>query len=125
MSYEQERDLIPIGLVFNRPPEKDNEFIDLVKDYVEKNKYGITTSQLRNIFAKIKPIEYKKENLSDINLLRIKFAYISGRSDKREMKNLCGFLDKLISEVKNQENWNQFKNFFEAIIAYHKYFGGK
>lgn len=121
-------DWIPIDLIFNRSPEKDNEFIDAVKNKVESNKEKITTSQLRNIFSTIKSLEYSEKNKTKINLLRVKFAYISGRSDKREMnemKNLCEFLDKLILQIKDEKSWKEFKDFFEAIIAYHKFYGGK
>ncbi len=117
-------EIIPINLIFNRKSEDDNRFIDEVKSYAKNNQKAITTSQLRNIFSKIKPIKSYEENKTKINLLRVKFAYISGRSGKSGMEKLCEFLDMLISEIQNDTNWDEFKDFFEALIAYHKFFGG-
>ena len=102
----------------------NNAYIKRIKTYVQNNKSGITTSQLRNVFSKVKNIN----DCSELYTLRPKLAYVSGRADKDEMKTLLFLLDELlikVSEQKQLEQLKQFKNFFEAIIAYHKYFGGK
>lgn len=114
----------PVKYILNKPIEPDDidKYLDNIKNYVYKERKGITTSQLRNIFSEIKRI--KQDDLGKLKNLRVNLAYISGRSEKRQMKNLCTLLDDLIKEV-NKNNLENFKNFFEAIIAYHKYFGGK
>ena len=102
----------------------NNAYIKRIKTYVQNNKSGITTSQLRNVFSKVKNIN----DCSELYTLRPKLAYVSGRADKDEMKTLLFLLDELlikVSEQKQLEQLKQFKNFFEAVIAYHKYFGGK
>ena len=102
----------------------NNAYIKRIKTYVQNNKSGITTSQLRNVFSKVKNIN----DWSELYTLRPKLAYVSGRADKDEMKTLLFLLDELlikVSEQKQLEQLKQFKNFFEAVIAYHKYFGGK
>lgn len=100
-----------------------NKYIDDLKNYIKKNKDGITTSQLRNIYSELKPITDPKE----LWKLRPKLAYVAGRSDKKGMKELAWLLDELIKNIGKDEEkkLENFKDFFEAVIAYHKYFGGK
>lgn len=97
-----------------------NIYIGKVKNYVDKNKRGITTSQLRNVFTTVK----NTESILDLYRLRPKLAYVSGRAGTDEMKTLLFLLDELITRV-SEKNIDQFKAFFESVIAYHKYFGGK
>lgn len=101
-----------------------NAYIEKIKKYVQNNRGGITTAQLRNVFSKVKNLG----DCSELYTLRPKLAYVSGRAEKDEMKTLLFLLDELlvkVSEKKQPEQLKQFKNFFEAVIAYHKYFGGK
>ncbi len=96
-------------------PRDYNGYIDNIKSYVEKNKDKISTSQLRNIFSKVKEVKEPR----NLTMLRPKLAYVVGR--QTGMKELVYLLDELIKKV-NKDNLNQFKDFFEAIIAYHRYF---
>ena len=96
-----------------------NDYIGNIKTYVEDNVKGITTSQLRNVFSRIKKV--KPENLDDLYILRPKLAYVSGRSANK-MKTLIFLLDQLIIKTDNSKKLVQFQAFFEAIIAYHKYY---
>ena len=98
-----------------------NEYINKVKSYVKGNAHGITTSQLRNIFSQVKNVSHYEE----LYTLRPKLAYVSGRAEKDQTKTLLFLFDALISKVSNASQLEQFKAFFEAVIAYHKYFGGK
>jgi len=87
-----------------------------------KNK-RISTSQIRAIFQKVKrlPDNYETSR-NDLNLLRPKLAYQTGRySQLRPLKEI---IDTLIKEINNDETLKGFKEFFEAIIAYHKSYGG-
>ncbi len=103
-----------------------NELIDKIKKFVENNARDITTSQLRNIFGDI-----KKAELHQLPLKRPKLAYIMGRTDNRKkgMFELLNLLDDLLKEIgkadtkENQEEKRLgFLAFFEAVLAYHKFF---
>ncbi len=83
---------------------------------------GLSTSQIRNIFGEIKKMRvYDKDKL---NLLRPKIAYAAGRHGGK-VKDLQRVLDKAIQSINNEENFKMFQEFFEAILAYHRYYGGK
>ena len=105
--------------------EEDIEkFIDLSErfgTYCAKN--GISTSQIRGIFQKVKrlPDDFESSK-KELNLLRPKLAYQKGRFSK--LGPLTEVLDDLIKKVKDDFTLRGFKNFFEAIIAYHKAAGG-
>ena len=80
---------------------------------------GMTTSQIRNIFSEVKKMEFDKYK---IELLRPKLAYTAGRH--REVLPLQEVLDKAIKEIDDDEGkFDRFKDFFEAIVAYHRKWG--
>src|SRR4030042_1904222 len=61
-----------------------NGYVDKVKKYVADNKNNITTSQLRNIFSKVKSLSKPQEAWK----LRPNLAYVAGRSDKFGTKEI-------------------------------------
>ena len=108
-------------LIANPEKPDSNAFIDSVKKYVKRIQREITTSQLRNVFSRVK---YTRR-YQDLYLLRPKLAYVAGRADREGTKELMLLLDDVIRVVDSDDKLKEFQNFFEAIIAYHKYFGGK
>jgi len=108
-----------------------NELIDSLKKYLceqisppkgrpYKRFTKITSSQLRNIFLII-----KKSKMDNLMLVRPKLAYVAGRADNDETKELVFLFEELIKAVNDEEKLKNLKLFFEAVIAYHKYFGGR
>lgn len=93
---------------------------------------SLSTSQIRNIFYEVKGMQF--ENIDQLHLLRPKLAYLAGRHGKRKSGELSGgivilqkILDEAILQVlkeKSKDRFSTFKDFFEAILAYHKYYGG-
>ena len=118
--------------ILNKQTMEDVElFLDLSekfgkqsKGYRIKGKYkSISTSQIRGIFNEVKRLPDKFEKCKiNLNLLRPKLAYQKGRFD--ELEPLTRVLIHLIKNVKNDATLKGFKEFFEAIIAYHKAAGG-
>jgi CRISPR-associated protein Csm2 len=99
----------------------------------------LSTSQIRNIFSEIKNLQMKgKEKFSDTQLLLLKpkLAYSKARKTPggREAAQAAEDLEKILSkgiddvvaEKHNKfERFQNFANFFEAVLAYHRSFGGK
>lgn len=98
-----------------------NQFVQNLKSYVEQNVQSITSAQLRNVYALIR----EKNDEEKLPHIRPKLAYVAGRADKDEMRTLIYLLDLLIVRVDDKKKMKNFKSFFESVIAYHKYFGGK
>ena len=89
----------------------------------------LSTSQIRRVFSEIKQMgSYDKNRL---NLLRPKMAYTAARHGKNVRGKLVGaivdlqeVLDEGIKMTNNEVQFRNFKEFFEAILAYHRYYGG-
>jgi CRISPR-associated protein Csm2 len=96
---------------------------------------GLTTSQIRQVFTRLKSIEAKgyATQRTDFMMLKPYLAYAAGRQAR--VNGLRLFKDKIsigidaVFEGGSPENEpNRFANFcklFEAVLAYHRAFGGK
>lgn len=105
---------------------------ELVKYAEEAGRFmarnGLTNSKIRSIYGEIKRIQmgvFEKEK-SSFYLLRPKVAYALGRDDKNEgLKLFKMIFDQCAVDVSDQKSYKNFCGFIEAILAYHKAYGGK
>ena len=109
--------------------EDINRFIQLSENFGEMCAHyryrgkPISTSQIRGIFNTVKRLSDNfEESKKDLNLLRPKLAYQKGRFEVLEP--LTNVLIELIKKVNDNKTLEGFKEFFEAILAYHKASGG-
>ncbi|HPR72985.1 MAG TPA: type III-A CRISPR-associated protein Csm2 [Bacteroidales bacterium] len=114
------KETYPYLLRMNEKDTPAGKVIDNIKLFVERTGRAITTSQLRNIYSKI--LSIKEDNLTALQLIRPKLAYIAARQQRGESKELVMFFDEIISLVKTSEELKSFKTFFESVIAYHKFY---
>lgn len=95
---------------------------DLVKGY-------LTNSKIRSIYGEIKRIQGIKDfekSKTSFYLLKPKVAYAYGR--ERNNKGLQLFkeiFDSAFVLVKDDKTYQNFCDLMEAILAYHRAFGGK
>ena len=121
----------------------------VIFDLAKKDKYGntkrdkngkldisLTTSKIRNILSMVSALyndvqRYKEKELSEeflsrIQYLKMRIAYEAGREESVE-----DFVKKanLMGEIKeigtSKDNLILFCNYMEALVAYHKFYGGK
>lgn len=103
---------------------------------------GLSTSQIRAIFGEVRQIEAKlkisqlQNTASEtkvwnkLRLLIPKMAY-RAKKEGEGVKNLASVFEPAITFVldgeqqKRMERFEHFVNFFEAILAYHRAYGGK
>jgi len=94
----------------------------------------LTTSQIRQVFTKLKAIEAKGyvEQKTEFMMLRPYIAYAAGRQIK--VKGLQTFKEKVTwgidavlagDKETEQSRFHNFCKFFEAVLAYHRASGGK
>lgn len=104
---------------------KLNEIANRLGEYYAEGKEGekLSSSQIRNILDKIQRM--KKFDKDELQLLRPLLAYAAGKDNTGKLKHLEKILSKAINEVKDEKTFTNFRNFFEAIVAYHRYHGGK
>lgn len=100
-----------------------NKYADELGKYYSDGKVNgkLTTSQIRNFLDEIQKM--KVYDAYKLQLLRPKLAYAAGRH-KGKVKEFRDLVEELI-KFTNKDNFNIFKYFIEAIVAYHIYHGGK
>lgn len=88
----------------------------------------LTNSKIRNIYGEIKRIQmgkYEKEKVSFF-LLKPKVAYAMGRDPQNRGLILFKLVfDEASKYVTDEKSYRNFCNLIEAILAYHKAYGGK
>lgn len=118
------------------------------EDTNQKDKYIplISTSQIRKFLSAVNKINNKieyqnnsdvlsKDIVDEIAYMRVQFAYIVGKNKDNNKKNmeikksfekLHEKLDTAMANIKNSKSeFISFARYVEAIIAYHKFYGGR
>lgn len=107
---------------------------DFAKHLVEVKK--LETTQIRNVYGSMKKLEmtgWNSQTAQRLLLLKPRLAYAAGRKDT--VKDLQQVISKAIDfifddeinkdEKMKEQAFQRFCQFFEAIVAYHKCYGGK
>jgi CRISPR-associated protein Csm2 len=99
----------------------------------------LSTSQIRSLFGEVRQIqaewgmgnEHRGRAVRRLILLKPKMAYRSRKERGQAVKALVDLLRPALDEVikekdetKQDEAFGRFVEFFEAILAYHKAYGG-
>ena len=101
-----------------------------------KKKQMVTTSKIRNLLAMSSDIynqiiqdneeDLKEEIVSRIEYLRVRFIYEAGREPSvNDFLKETRVLDVLKDINGSRENYILFNRYMEALVAFHKYYGGK
>ena len=112
-------DLLPKDLV---------KYAEDVGDFLA-NKARLKTSQIRKFLDAVNAIRSEGKDKDPsffqrrVILLKPKLAYAAGRQDA--VRPLMAVLDPCMSRVKDEEDFFKFSRFVEAIVAYHRYHGGR
>ena len=96
----------------------------------------LTTSQIRNVFGTVRQIEMnwgprateqqRRHAARQLILLKPKLAYQARRERGKGVQELADVLIPAIDLVgENRERFQNFMDFFEAILAYHTAAGGR
>ncbi len=106
------------------------EMVQFAEEFGRKYKEDITTSQIRNAYGSMKKLEMSgwqgSRTQRTLLLLKPRLAYASGRNHRNEgLKKLREVIEHAIDAVTDEESFQRFCQFFEAIVAYHRAAGGK
>ena len=111
----------------------------LVEDSKEKNRGKVnivTTSKIRNLLAMTADIYnqvlvYTNEKLNEdisgrIEYLRVRFMYECGREPKvKDFVQEAEIIEILKEIEQSKKNYLLFSNYMEALVAFHKFYGGQ
>lgn len=115
----------------------ENTIIELK---TKKNQRGkpiglLTVSQIRNLLAMSADIlnevlECPEENLSEelldrVSYLTVRFYYEAGRDEKVKSFIETAKLLPFLKGIKTRKQYIQYYQYMEALVAFHKYHGGK
>lgn len=107
-------------LIMSKTSRLDN-VLETIERFVSEEGKNLSTSQLRNIYDKAK----KAKTTPELKLIRPNLAYIAGRNNNDRAQRFLAFIDLLIKSVDSEEKVKEFHTFFEAVVAYHKFYGSK
>lgn len=124
-------DWIENGFKTKEDMDQIETFGKYIAGKMNKRDKSITTSQIRIAYGEISRLKMRFDDtsLSDLMMLRAKIAYAAAREGGDTYRNLQKVITKGIDCASaSQDINNAFKNLahlFEAILAYHKAYGGK
>lgn len=117
--------------------ERADQVIKDLKDTMGRNYNNFTTSKIRNILAQVSEIyndvviekgdALGPEFVSRIEYLKVRLVYECGREPYviKPFVNKAGLLDLLNNIGDSRENFIKFARYMEALVAYHRFHGGK
>lgn len=112
---------------------------------LSKDKNMVTTSQIRKFLTAVNTVsgkvdQYKNTETGNslpedlqmqIKFLKVKLAYQIGRAGRNEDNPVKNFSDEaeLMSRIdgigSSMEKYEQFARYVEALVAFHKFYGGR
>lgn len=111
-------------------------YVDLAETLMSANSKSITTSKLRNWFSIANDIYNVESRSSEIGLkpesctkllnLRVRIVYDAGKDSKiKDFVTSANLLSYIKGIGESREQMIRFTHYMEALVAYHKYFGGR
>lgn len=96
----------------------------------------LTTTKLRNILSRVSDIynveinrteeELLPESYSSLQMTRVRIAYECGREQSvQEFVKRTNLMHYIKDVKKSRVEFIRFARYMEALVAYHRYFGGK
>lgn len=113
----------------------------VIKGLIRTDKFGnskldLTTSKIRNILSMVSELytdaQHSREDkldadmVSRVQYLKMRIAYEAGReSSVKDFVLAAGLLDYASEIGSSRQNLILFCNYMEALVAYHKFHGGR
>ncbi len=101
-----------------------------------RDKINLTTSKIRNLLSMVnnlqalikqeKEPEISGELMSKVQYLKMRFAYEAGREQSvKDFVKKASIMEIIEGIGKSKKKLLLFCNYMEALVAYHRYNGGK
>ena len=124
-----------------------DNYVDQAQKVMEKLSHGnmVTTSQIRKFLTAVNTVsgkvdQYKntengqslpEELQMQVKFLKVKLAYQIGRAESKRGNPVKDFSDEanLMTRIdgigNSMEKYENFARYVEALVAFHKYYGGR
>ena len=121
--YQFNIDVNKLDKIIKGDAEELNKYANEIGKVLKEQQ--LSTSQIRNFLNRIQKMKkYDKGGKEELHLIRPLLAYAAGRHGKG-VKTFQRIIEKTIPLISNNDEFEYFRNFVEAIVAYHKFYGGK
>ena len=112
------------------------DYLDKAEKLMAELAGRISTSKIRRLYSMVTEI-YNQEILSTeerlspestaaIGMMRVRFAYEAGRDEKvKDFISRSKLMNYLKDVGDSREKFMDFARYVEALIAYHKFLGGR
>lgn len=98
--------------------------------------FDLTTSKIRGILSLVNDIYNSEsirnddllteENIAKTQMIRVRMLYEAGREEAtRRFVEKSGLLEEIKKIGNSRKNFIEFARYVEALVAYHRYLGGK
>jgi len=119
--------IMKIDTAIDEDKDKDGKVLIGIADDTGKllKEKGVTVTQLRKIYNEVRNIELNdKDCLFKTVMLKSKMAYAAGRFNA--LKDLYDIVKEFIDKINGDvSKLKRFKQFFEAVVAYNRYYSEK
>ena len=134
-SYGQQKELPP-EITPKKVPEDYVDEAERIRRSLMSQPKKVTTSKIRNLLSLVTDI-YNTENIRTevkllpesivkLNLMRVRVAYECGRDDTvKSFVAQTNLLEYLKGISTDRADLIRFAHYMEALVAFHRYFGGK
>ena len=134
-SYGQQKELPPEITPKKVPEDYVDEAERIMRSLMSGGK-TVTTSKLRNLLSLVTDIfntenirteeKLRPESIVKLNLMRVRVAYECGRDDTvKSFVAQTNLLEYLKGISTDRADLIRFAHYMEALVAFHRYFGGK
>jgi CRISPR-associated protein Csm2 len=126
---------IPKTITYYRDGKLVPELMDKEAEAMAQRLAQVTTTQLRRFYEDVLnlrqrlPLEPQKaeavfeELRADFKMLKAKAVYANGRSAKTFPQELLQFFIDHVHSVENARDFEAFCKHFQAVVAFHKFYG--
>ena len=112
------------------------DYLNQAEELMQKVSREITTSKIRRLYSLVTDVynterlsteeKLSADSISAVGLMRVRIAYECGRDDKvKAFVQKANILEYLKGLGDRRENFIRFTQYMEALVAYHKFFGGR
>lgn len=134
-SYGQQKELPPEITPKKVPEDYVDEAERIMRSLMSQPK-KVTTSKIRNLLSLVTDIfntenirteeKLLPESIVKLNLMRVRVAYECGRDDTvKSFVAQTNLLEYLKGISTDRADLIRFAHYMEALVAFHRYFGGK
>lgn len=112
---------------FIAPPDRNTRKRQFAFPQLSMSKLRSIYSLITNIHARVNTPEDLEACMSDLQYIKVKMAYESGRERNKDVKEFISmtYLMDLLDQIQTYEQFVLYCRYAESLVAYFKFYGGR